>query len=69
MGNTFGLTSVSVLKISENPPAWEAMVSVKGKTPMRFHAGSRDEALRQVGRHLLALGDVVFDAEPVEVAA
>lgn len=69
MGNTFGLMSVSVLKISENPPAWEAMVSVRGKQPMRFHAGSRDEALRQVGRHLLALGDVVFDAEPAEAAA
>ena len=70
MGDTYGLLSVSALKISDDPATWEAMLWRRGSTqPMRFYASSRDEASKQVGRHMLALGDVVLSDEPAEVAA
>ena len=69
MGDTYGLLSVSALKISDDPATWEAMLWQRGGKPMRFYASSRDEALRQVGRHMLALGDVVLSDEPAEVTA
>ena len=71
MGNVYGLLSVSVLKIQNDPATWEAMLWQRGGKPMRFYGGSRDEALRQVGRHLVALGDVVAGdlLQAAEVAA
>lgn len=71
MGNTYGLLSVSVLKIQDDPATWEAMLWQRGGQPMRFYGGSRDEALKQVGRHLVALGDVVAGdlLQAAEVAA
>ena len=66
MGNTYGLLSVAALKISDTPPTWEATLWQRGKsTPMRFYASTRDEALKQAGRHMRAMGDVVADAEAV----
>lgn len=70
MGDTYGLLSVSALKISDDPATWEAMLWQRGgKQPMRFYASSRDEALRSAMRHMLALGDVVLSDEPAEVTA
>ena len=71
MGNTYGLLSVSVLKIQDEPATWEAMLWIRNGQPMRFYGGSSDEALRQVGRHLVALGDVVAGdlLQPAEVTA
>ena len=65
MGNTYGLLSVAALKISDTPPTWEATLWQRGGKPMRFYGGTRDEALKQAGRHMQALGDVVADAEAV----
>ena len=71
MGNTYGLPSVSVLKIQDEPATWEAMLWHRGGKPMRFYASTRDDALKQVGRHLVALGDVVAGdlLQAAEVAA
>ena len=67
MGKIRELVSVSVLKIEDDPPTWEAIVYQYGDTPMQFYASSRDEALRQVGCHLLAVADAKREAAEVAV--
>ena len=55
-------------KISDTPETWQATLQMDGYKPAQFHAGKRDDALRQAMRHMLAVADLVTD-EPAEVAA
>ena len=64
MGNGLPLRLVC-RKLSDTPETWQATLQMDGYKPAQFHAGKRDDALRQAMRHMQALGDVVADAEAV----
>lgn len=67
MGNGLPLRLVC-RKLSDSPETWQATLQMDGCKPAQFHAGKRDDALRQAMRHMLAVADITAD-EPAEVAA
>ncbi len=67
MGNGLPLRLVC-RKLSDSPETWQATLQMDGCKPAQFHAGKRDDALRQAMRHMLAVADITAD-EQAEVAA
>ena len=64
MGNGLPLRLVC-RKVSDDPATWQATLQMDGYKPATFYGGSQAEALRQAMRHMLAVAELVSDAQEV----